>query len=250
MKRRNKLYQRKVDHSYIFGEHWPKVKAIFNANIKERKKLKGFIWQYLLSRLTFGQVKFDRNTLSQCYLSIDPIQAAAIYELLLDFKPNHIFEFGTSYGLSTLYLSAAVQKNQRGQVIGSELEPQKVVRAKHHLQMCQLSESVEIIEGDILKHISKLPEGLDFVLMDGFPNLNLTVFKQIEPKLSENAIILTDDVYLFFNEMKPFIQYVEASPKFTSRTIAISNGMQLTTFKSQGDLFRKVEQLLIKKSKE
>src|SRR3546814_1532991 len=49
-------------------------------------------------------------------------------------KARTIVEFGTSFGISTLHLAAALWDNGGGRLITSEFEPSKVVRAREHLR--------------------------------------------------------------------------------------------------------------------
>jgi hypothetical protein len=48
-------------------------------------------------------------------------------------KATRIVEFGTSMGISTIYLAAALRDNGGGHLISSELEPGKVARARANL---------------------------------------------------------------------------------------------------------------------
>jgi predicted O-methyltransferase YrrM len=44
-----------------------------------------------------------------------------------------IVEFGTSVGISTLHLAAALRDNGGGRLITSEVEPSRVARARENL---------------------------------------------------------------------------------------------------------------------
>ena len=75
---------------------------------------------------------FDREKAEFCYLLCRANGA------------RRIVEAGTSHGVSTLYLAAAVRSNVRvaggdGLVIGTEYEPQKVRGAKAHFEEARLS---------------------------------------------------------------------------------------------------------------
>ena len=62
-----------------------------------------------------------------------------------------IVEFGTSFGISTLHLAAALRDNGGGRLITSEFEPSKVARARDNLTAGGLIDLVEIREGDALQ---------------------------------------------------------------------------------------------------
>src|SRR5579859_2208250 len=63
-------------------------------------------------------VALERDKAEFCYLTCRAIGARRVVEL------------GTSFGVSTLYLAAAVRDNGGGRVIGAEYEPQKVKAAR------------------------------------------------------------------------------------------------------------------------
>ena len=56
-----------------------------------------------------------------------------LYAVARSIVAKRIVEFGTSFGISTIYFAAAMKDNGGGLVIGSELEPSKVAKANQHL---------------------------------------------------------------------------------------------------------------------
>ncbi|MCQ4380070.1 class I SAM-dependent methyltransferase, partial [Clostridioides difficile] len=65
-----------------------------------------------------------------------------------------IVEFGTSFGISTLHLAAALRDNGGGRLVTSEFEPSKGVRARANLAAAGLADLVEIREGDALRTLA------------------------------------------------------------------------------------------------
>ena len=63
---------------------------------------------------------------------------------------KNIVEFGTSYGISTLYLAAAARVNG-GRVITCEYLPHKAAAARKHFQEAGLADYIELHEGDTLE---------------------------------------------------------------------------------------------------
>ena len=51
-----------------------------------------------------------------------------LYMLARSVCARNIVEFGTSFGISTLHLAAALRDNGGGRLIGSEFEPSKIQR--------------------------------------------------------------------------------------------------------------------------
>ncbi|HUN31092.1 MAG TPA: hypothetical protein VMU95_03660, partial [Trebonia sp.] len=59
------------------------------------------------------------------YLAVSPETARLLYMLARSAGAHSIVEFGTSFGISTLHLAAALRDNGGGQVIATEFEPSK-----------------------------------------------------------------------------------------------------------------------------
>jgi predicted O-methyltransferase YrrM len=109
-------------------------------------------------------------------------------------RARNIVEFGTSFGISTLHLAAALRDNGGGRLIGSEFEPSKIKRARDNLTAGGLSDLVEIREGDAMQTLARdLPETIDFVLLDGAKSLYPPILSLLEPRLRDGALIVADN---------------------------------------------------------
>src|SRR5437867_12190204 len=86
--------------------------------------------------------------LKTTYITLSAKQGKFAYLVARGLRARRIVEFGTSFGISTIYLAAALRDNGGGTVIGTELEPTKVTAARGKLEAAGLSEYVEIREGD------------------------------------------------------------------------------------------------------
>jgi predicted O-methyltransferase YrrM len=105
-----------------------------------------------------------------------------------------IVEFGTSIGISTLYLAAALRDNGGGRLIGSEFEPTKVTQARENVAAAGLADLVEIRDGDAIDTLARdLPEAIDLVLLDGAKTLYPAVLSLLEPRLRAGALIVADN---------------------------------------------------------
>src|ERR1700721_2728682 len=102
------------------------------------------------------------------YLAVSRETALLLYMLARSAKARTIVEFGTSFGISTLHLAAALKDNGGGRLIGSAIEPSKIARARANLGAAGLSDLVEIREGDALQTLARdLPDSIDLALLDG-----------------------------------------------------------------------------------
>jgi predicted O-methyltransferase YrrM len=128
------------------------------------------------------------------YLAVSRETAVLLYMLARNARARSIIEFGTSFGISTLHLAAALKDNGGGRLIGSEFEPSKVLRARENIAAAGLSDLVEIREGDALETLARdLPESIDLVLLDGAKSLYPRVLALLEPRLRVGALIVADN---------------------------------------------------------
>ncbi|CCE01512.1 class I SAM-dependent methyltransferase [Bradyrhizobium sp. STM 3809] len=117
-----------------------------------------------------------------------------LYMLARSFAAKSIVEFGTSFGISTLFLAAALRDNGGGRLITTEFEPSKVARARKHLEEGGLADLVEIRQGDALQTLAvDLPEEIDLVLLDGAKPLYGDILALLESRLSAGAFIVADN---------------------------------------------------------
>ena len=117
-----------------------------------------------------------------------------LYMLARSCGARSISEFGTSFGISTLHLAAALRDNGGGRLITSEFEPSKVARARANLTEAGLIDLVEIREGDALQTLSAdLPETIDLLLLDGAKALYPEILGLVESRLRPGALIVADN---------------------------------------------------------
>jgi predicted O-methyltransferase YrrM len=148
-------------------------------------------------RAFFGRAK-------QMYLAVSRDTARLLYLLARSTGARAIVEFGTSFGISTIHLAAAVRDNGGGQLIGSELEPSKSAQARANLAAAGLSDLVDIRDGDALETLARdLPAAIDLVLLDGHKPLYPRILAMLAPRLRTGACLVADNV-----EASP--AYVEA----------------------------------------
>ncbi|WP_036108903.1 O-methyltransferase [Lysobacter capsici] len=132
--------------------------------------------------------------LKDLWLPVSRETGALLYMLARGTRAKNIVEFGTSFGISTLHLAAALRDNGGGRVITSEFEPSKVAKAREHFDASGLGDLIEIRAGDALKTLSiDLPPSIDLLLLDGAKSLYSDILDLIEPHLAPSAMIVADN---------------------------------------------------------
>lgn len=129
------------------------------------------------------------------FLAVSPAFGRFLYAMVRATKARRVVEFGTSMGISAIYLAAALRDNGGGILIGTELEPGKVAKARANLLEAGLDHLVEIREGDALETLVSTGGEIDFALMDGAISLYLPVLRLIESSLRSGAAIVAENAF-------------------------------------------------------
>ncbi len=132
--------------------------------------------------------------LKDLWLPVSRQTGRLLYILARSIHARHVVEFGTSFGISTLHLAAALRDNGGGKIISSEFEPSKVNRAREHMAAGGLADLVEIREGDALQTLARdMPETIDLLLLDGAKALYPDILRLLEKRLRPGALVIADD---------------------------------------------------------
>lgn len=155
--------------------------------------------------------------LKDLWLAISPETGTLLYMLARGSGARIIIEFGTSFGISTLYLAAALRDNGGGHLITTEFEPSKVMRARANLTEGGLIDLVEIREGDALQTLSAdLPDTIDLLLLDGAKAIYPEILSLVESRLRPGALIIADNA--------------DFSPEYLERVRSPASGYMSTPF--------------------
>jgi predicted O-methyltransferase YrrM len=183
--------------------------------------------------LGFRKVDDDRlsKRMRNVFVPVSRSQGHMLYLIARSIDARRIVEFGTSFGVSTLYLASAMKDNGGGIVIGSENEPSKHAKACEHLREAGLEQFADVRLGDAMKTLADVEAPIDMVLLDGWKDLYLPILKLLEPKLRHRAVVLADNIFTFRKALRPYVEYVESGTNgFVSSTLDISDGFELSVF--------------------
>jgi len=162
------------------------------------------------------------------YIPISREQGRFLYLTAVAMGARRIVEFGTSFGVSTIYAAAAA-RDTGGRVIGSELEPSKHERALANLAEAGLADVVEVRLGDAMETLRGVPAPIDLVLLDGWKDLYLPVLQLLEPKLRPGSVVLADNIKTFRRSLAPYVEYVQSGRQgFRSVTLPLKDGFEFS----------------------
>jgi len=214
-----------------------KIKSVLNYLHEEARK---DIWQFskfgfLIFRDLFSGKKHifskDPGTKSHAfkniYVSVGEEEGKCLYMIARSIGARNIIEFGTSFGISTIYLAASVKDNGGGKVISTEIEAEKVEQARENISRAGLEDIVEIRLGDAVETLQAVDMEIDMLFLDGWKSLYLPLVQQLANNMHKNAIVIADDVIKFKKSLVEYSEYMnDPSNGFLSIILPIGDAMQ------------------------
>jgi predicted O-methyltransferase YrrM len=169
------------------------------------------------------------DALQDIYMPVSPDGGRLLYALVRASRPETVVEFGTSFGISTIYLAAAVTDNGTGRVITTELSDRKVTAARENLEQAGLAEAVTILEGDALETLASVTGPVGLALLDGWKDLYLPVLRLLQPRLTPGALVVADDSS--FESVADYLAYVrDPGNGFVSVEFPVADGIEVSSW--------------------
>ena len=168
--------------------------------------------------------------LSDKMVALDRDKAEFCYQLCRALRATRVVEAGTSFGISTLYLAAAIRDNrvENGVVIGTEYEPDKVKIAQKNFEEAGLSEFIELREGDLRQTLQDVGGPVDFMLVDIW-DVALPALELVSSSLRPGAIVVCDNTMESADEYHDYFEFVnDPKNRFRTMTVPFQGGLELT----------------------
>jgi predicted O-methyltransferase YrrM len=163
------------------------------------------------------------------YIPISADAGKLLYALTRAIRPQTVVEFGTSFGISTIYLAAAVADNGTGHVYTTELSSKKVAAAQANLEEAGVAEPVTILEGDALQTLTDVAGPVGLVLLDGWKDLCLPVLRLLEPKLTPGALVAADDIT--HASMADYLDFIrDPASGYVTVAFPVEDGMEISSW--------------------
>jgi predicted O-methyltransferase YrrM len=214
-----------------------RVKAVL-ARLHGEAKRDLFLLARMIPAILLGRLrKVPLATVAQPivakgYFGVFPTVGNLLYLTARASDARLAVEFGTSFGISAIYLAAAMRDNG-GHFVGSDIDPNKVAGARRNLEEAGLSAFSEVREGDILETFRDLAAPIDLVI-DGDKDLYLPVLELLKPKLRKGSVVIADNIRHPFIVRKTMARYVaymnDPANGFRSATLPIGAGLEYSVF--------------------
>jgi predicted O-methyltransferase YrrM len=149
----------------------------------------------LLSKISesAGEGPSKPEDYEEVYIPISKEQGDWIRSFLIEKGAKTIVEFGTSFGISTIYLADAARQTG-GQVITTELLESKAQKATKNLEDAEVMDYVDLRIGDAMQTLKAPSEPIDFLLLDGWKDLYVPLFQLLEPRFHSGTWIYADNM--------------------------------------------------------
>lgn len=198
------------------------------------------LMSYFSARAQAGDIDwnaFDERAnqfLRDKLVALDRNKAEFCYQVCRALRAKRVVEAGSSFGVSTLFLAAAVRDNLRvdggeGIVIATEYEPQKAEAARANFAEAGLSQFIELREGDLRETLVDVAGPIDFMLIDIWTPMARPALELVAPRLREGAVVIADNTEQFQEQYRDYFEFVnDPSNKLRTMTLPFEGGLEFT----------------------
>lgn len=145
------------------------------------------------------------------YLSISKEQGEGLVNLIKKNNIKNVVEFGTSFGISTLFLAQGVTETG-GNIVTTELIESKANTALGNFKRAGVDQLIDLRVGDAMVTLKDHNTPIDLLLLDGWKNLYLPLFQLLEPNFHTHTLIYVDNADM--GESQAFLEIVSQNPKY------------------------------------
>ena len=169
-------------------------------------------------------------------VALDRDKAEFCYQLCRANNARRIVEVGTSHGVSTLYLAAALRDNialagGSGAVVGSEYEAEKAQAARANFEHAGLSRFIDLREGDLRDTLAEIDGPVDFVVIDIWIAMARPALEMIAPHLKPGAIVVCDNTARDRSHYADYFAFLEdPANRFTTMTLPFDGGLEMSVY--------------------
>ncbi|SEL99133.1 O-methyltransferase [Aquimarina amphilecti] len=145
------------------------------------------------------------------YLSISKEQGEDLTKLVVEKNYKNIVEFGTSFGISTLYLALGAMETN-GHIITTELITSKANKAKETFKKAGVDNLIDLRIGDAMKTLQHHKDPIDLLFLDGWKDVYLPLFQMLETNFHPNTTIYVDNANM--KETQQFLDVISQQPTY------------------------------------
>ncbi|WP_299900955.1 class I SAM-dependent methyltransferase [uncultured Aquimarina sp.] len=145
------------------------------------------------------------------YLSISKEQGEDLTQLIIKNNYKNIVEFGTSFGISTLYLALGAMETD-GSIITTELIESKAQKAITTFKKAEVDHLINVKIGDAMKTLKDHETPIDLLVLDGWKDLYLPLFRMLAPNFHKDTLVYVDNADM--KETQHFLDVISQNPTY------------------------------------
>lgn len=166
-------------------------------------------------------------------------------EIISLYRPTSVLEIGTAIGYSTLLIASNMKSC--GHITSIELDVTRHKMAQYYVNQSPYKDKITLLQGDATDVLHAIEGSYDLVFLDGPKGQYLRQLECIMPHLSENAVILADNVlfrgYVRGNKKPPrrfktitkrleeYLSFIENKELFNTTIYPLGDGMSVSVWK-------------------
>lgn len=197
------------------------INLVLNQLFNDSKNDRDIVNELFVNRT---ETSITPKDFKDVYLSVSKKEGEYLVQLIRDNNLKNIVEFGTSFGISTLFLAQGVL-NTGGHIVTTELIESKAKKAIVNFKKAGINSFIEVKIGNAIETLKNYNASIDLLVLDGWKNLYLPLFKMLEPNFSSKTIVYVDNANM--QEPQTFLKVIKATgkykllPKFGGKVVLI-----------------------------
>lgn len=167
-------------------------------------------------------------------IALERIKAEFVYQVCRSIRARKVVEAGTSFGVSTIFLAAAIRENIKedggeGCVYCSEYEPEKAKIARANFEEAGVSDLIDLHEGDILSELKDVDDTIDFILMDIWGPIPRPLLEMFSDRLRPGAVVIADNTESFRDAYQEYFDFInDPTNGLSTITLPFDGGLEFT----------------------
>jgi caffeoyl-CoA O-methyltransferase len=154
---------------------------------------------------------------------IPPVTGKFLALLCASAPKGGVLEVGTSGGYSSLWLWLACR--ERGDRLSTfEILEEKVARASETFEAAEVSDQIQLIQGDAREVISGYSD-VAFCFLDAEKEIYLDIYEKVVPNLLPSGILAADNAINHAETLAGFLAHAESDVRVDTLVVPIGKGI-------------------------
>ncbi|GCF92859.1 O-methyltransferase [Enterococcus florum] len=192
-----------------------------------------------------GKLKELEDQAHEAGVPVIPHETVVFLQFLLkQLKPKKVLEIGTAIGFSASLMAETL--GEAAHITTIDRFPVMIEKAKKTFETLELTDQIDLLEGDAADLLKELTGPYDFIFMDSAKAKYITFLPECLRLLNPGGVLMVDDIFqagtLFhpieetprknrsiYRKLNEFLEAVTKAPDLTSSLLPLGDGVALIT---------------------